>query len=196
MGKYKSVNTGDYKAMASVETKQKESNMVTTMETKQSEYAGVITTAEMEMSDYKRCKVTRSETKATMPKKLITSLGFFPITSAEINEGSSIQFYINLDSSVIDPECRYTIGNCIESQDKAKRMGWTWNNAKIELSMRLHVIIDSNWNVLSSKLEVCYQDKEQKDISGKLSFVNIVREHTLRSLVISLRVKNQFLRKN
>ncbi|WP_370793388.1 hypothetical protein [Blautia sp.] len=40
--------------MASVETKQKESNMVTTMETKQSEYAGVITTAEMEMSDYKR----------------------------------------------------------------------------------------------------------------------------------------------
>lgn len=183
MGKYKSVNTGDYKAMASVETKQKESNMVTTMETKQSEYAGVITTAEMEMSDYKRCKVTRSETKATMPKKLITSLGFFPITSAEINEGSSIQFYINLDSSVIDPECRYTIGNCIESQDKAKRMGWTWNNAKIELSMRLHVIIDSNWNVLSSKLEVCYQDKEQKDISGKLSFVNIVREHTLKTII-------------
>ena len=183
MGKYKSVNTGDYKAMASVETKQKESNMVTTMETKQSEYAGVITTAEMEMSDYKRCKVTRSETKATMPKKVITSLGFFPITSAEINEGSSIQFYINLDSSVIDPECRYTIGNCIESQDKAKRMGWTWNNAKIELSMRLHVIIDSNWNVLSSKLEVCYQDKEQKDISGKLSFVNIVREHTLKTII-------------
>ena len=183
MGKYKSVNTGDYKAMASVETKQKESNMVTTMETKQSEYAGVITTAEMEMSDYKRCKVTRSETKATMPKKLITSLGFFPITSAEINEGSSIQFYINLDSSVIDPECRYTIGNCIESQDKAKRMGWTWNNAKIELSMRLHVIIDSNWNVLSSKLEVFYQDKEQKDISGKLSFVNIVREHTLKTII-------------
>ena len=183
MGKYKSVNTGDYKAMASVETKQKESNMVTTMETKQSEYAGVITTAEMEMSDYKRCKVTRSETKATMPKKLITSLGFFPITSAEINEGSSMEFYINLDSSVIDPECRYTIGNCIESQDKAKRMGWTWNNAKIELSMRLHVIIDSNWNVLSSKLEVCYQDKEQKDISGKLSFVNIVREHTLKTII-------------
>ena len=183
MGKYKSVNTGDYKAMASVETKQKESNMVTTMETKQSEYTGVITTAEMEMSDYKRCKITRAETKATMPKKLITSLGFFPITSAEINEGSSIQFYINLDSSVIDYECRDTIGNCIESQDKAKRMGWTWNNAKIELSMRLHVIIDSNWNVSSSKLEVCYQDKEQKDISGKLSFVNIVREHTLKEII-------------
>lgn len=183
MGKYKSVNTGDYKAMASVETKQKESNMVTTMETKQSEYAGVITTAEMEMSDYKRCKITRTETKVTMPKKLITSLGFFPITSVEINEGSSIQFYINLDSSVIDPECRDTIRNCIESQDKAKRMGWTWNNAKVELSMRLHVIIDSNWNVSSSKLEVCYQDKEQKDISGKLSFVNIVREYTLKTII-------------
>ena len=183
MGKYKSVNTGDYKAMASVETKQKESNMVTTMETKQSENTGVITTAEMEMSDYKRCKITRAETKATMPKKLITSLGFFPITSAEINEDSSIQFYINLDSSVIDYECRDTIGNCIESQDKAKRIGWTWNNAKIELSMRLHVIIDSNWNVSSSKLEVCYQDKEQKDISGKLSFVNIVREHTLKEII-------------
>ena len=183
MGKYKSVNTGDYKAMASVETKQKESNMVTTMETKQSENTGVITTAEMEMSDYKRCKITRAETKATMPKKLITSLGFFPITSAEINEDSSIQFYINLDSSVIDYECRDTIGNCIESQDKAKRMGWTWNNAKIELSMRLHVIIDSNWNVSSSKLEVCYQDKEQNDISGKLSFVNIVREHTLKEII-------------
>lgn len=42
MGKYKSVNTGDYKAMASVETKQKESNMVTTMETKQSENTGVV----------------------------------------------------------------------------------------------------------------------------------------------------------
>lgn len=124
-GKNKSVNTGDYKAMASVETKQKESNMVTTMETKQSEYAGVITTAEMEMSDYKRCKVTRAETKATMPKKLITSLGFFPITSVEMDEGSSIQFYINLDSSIIDYECRDTIGNCIESQDKAKRIGWT-----------------------------------------------------------------------
>lgn len=158
MGKYKSVNTGDYKAMSSVETKQKESNM-------------------------KRCKITRAETKATMPKKLITSLGFFPITSVEINEDSSIQFYINLDSSVIDPECRYTIGNCIESQDKAKRIGWTWNNAKIELSMRLHVIIDSNWNVSSSKLEVCYQDKEQKDISGKLSFVNIVREYTLKTII-------------
>ena len=183
MGKYKSVNTGDYKAMASVETKQKESNMVTTMETKQSEYTGVITTAEMEMSDYKRCKITRAETKATMPKKLITSLGFFPITSVEINEDSSIQFYINLDSSVIDYECRDTIGNCIESQDKAKRMGWTWNNAKIELSMRLHVIIDSNWNVSSSKLEVHYQDKEQNDISGKLSFVNIVREHTLKEII-------------
>ena len=183
MGKYKSVNTGDYKAMASVETKQKESNMVTTMKTKQSENTGVITTAEMEMSDYKRCKITRAETKATMPKKLITSLGFFPITSAEINEDSSIQFYINLDSSVIDYECRDTIGNCIESQDKAKRIGWTWNNAKIELSMRLHVIIDSNWNVSSSKLEVCYQDKEQKDISGKLSFVNIVREHTLKEII-------------
>ena len=183
MGKYKSVNTGDYKAMASVETKQKESNMVTTMETKQSEYAGVITTAEMEMSDYKRCKITRAETKATMPKKLITSLGFFPITSVEINEDSSIQFYINLDSSVIDYECRYTIGNCIESQDKAKRMGWTWNNAKIELSMRLHVIIDSNWNVSSSKLEVHYQDKEQNDISGKLFFVNIVRENTLKEII-------------
>lgn len=168
--------------MSSVETKQKESNMVTTMETKQSEYAGVITTAEMEMSDYKRCKVIRAETKATMPKKLITSLGFFPITSVEINEGSSIQFCINLDSSVIDYECRYTIGNCIESQDKAKRIGWTWNNAKIELSMRLHVIIDSNWNV-SSKLEVCYQDKEQNDISGKLSFVNIVREYTLKTII-------------
>lgn len=63
--------------MASVETKQMESNMVTTMETKQSEDTGVITTAEMEMSDYKRCKVTRAETKAIMPKKLITSLGFF-----------------------------------------------------------------------------------------------------------------------
>ena len=183
MGKYKSVNTGDCKAMASVETKQKESNVVTTMETKQSEYTGVITTAEMEMSDYKRCNVTRSETKATMPKKLITSLGFFPITSAEINEGSSIQFCINLDSSVIDYECRYTIGNCIESQDKAKRIGWTWNNAKIELSMRLHVIIDSNWNVSSSKLEVHYQDKEQNDISGKLFFVNIVREHTLKEII-------------
>ena len=183
MGKYKSVNTGDYKAMASVETKQKESNMVTTMETTQSENTGVITTAEMEMSDYKRCKVTRAETKATMPKKLITSLGFFPITSVEMDEGSSIQFYINLDSSDIDPECRYTIGNCIESQDKAKRIGWTWNNAKIELSMRLHVIIDSNWNVSSSKLEVCYQDKEQKDISGKLSFVNIVREYTLKTII-------------
>lgn len=183
MGKYKSVNTGDYKAMSSVETKQKESNMVTTMETKQSEYAGVITTAEMEMSDYKRCKVTRAETKATMPKKLITSLGFFPITSVEINEDSSIQFYINLDSSVIDYECRDTIGNCIESQDKAKRMGWTWNNAKIELSMRLHVIIDSNWNVSSSKLEVCYQDKEQNDISGKLYFVNVVREYTLKEII-------------
>ena len=183
MGKYKSVNTGDYKAMASVETKQKESNMVTTMETKHSENTGVITTAEMEMSDYKRCKITRAETKATMPKKLITSLGFFPITSAEINEGSSIQFYINLDSSVIDPECRYTIGKCIESQDKAKRIGWTWNNAKIELSMRLHMIIDSNWNVSSSKLEVHYQDKEQNDISGKLFFVNIVRENTLKEII-------------
>ena len=183
MGKYKSVNTGDCKAMASAEAKQKESNMVTTMKTKQSENTGVITTAEMEMSDYKRCKITRAETKATMPKKLITSLGFFPITSAEINEDSSIQFYINLDSSVIDYECRDTIGNCIESQDKAKRMGWTWNNAKIELSMRLHVIIDSNWNVSSSKLEVHYQDKEQKDISGKLSFVNIVREHTLKEII-------------
>ena len=91
------MNTGDCKAMESAETKQKESNM-------------------------KRCKITRAETKATMPKKLITSLGFFPITSVEINEGSSIQFYINLDSSVIDPECRDTIGNCIESQDKAKRI--------------------------------------------------------------------------
>ena len=106
MGKYKSVNTGDCKAMASAETKQKESNM-------------------------KRFKITRAETKATMPKKLITSLGFFPITSVEMDEGSSIQFCINLDSSVIDPECRDTIRNCIESQDKAKRMGWTWNNAKI-----------------------------------------------------------------
>lgn len=183
MGKYKSVNTGDYKAMSSVETKQKESNMVTTMETKQSEYAGVITTAEMEMSDYKRCKITRAETKATMPKKLITSLGFFPITSVEMDEDSSIQFYINLDSSVIDSECRDTIRNCIASQDKAKCIGWTWNNAKIELSMRLHVIIDSNWNVSSSKLEVCYQDKEQKDISGKLSFVNIVREYTLKTII-------------
>lgn len=183
MGKYKSVNTGDCKAMASAETKQKESNMVTTMETKQSEYAGVITTAEMEMSDYKRCKITRTETKVTMPKKLITSLGFFPITSVEINEGSSIQFYINLDSSVIDPECRDTIRNCIESQDKAKRMGWTWHNARVELSMRLHVIIDSNWNVSSSKLEVHYQDKKQNDISGKLFFVNIVREHTLKEII-------------
>ena len=183
MGKYKSVNTGDYRSMASVETMQKESNMVTTMETKQSEYAGVITTAEMEMSDYKRCKVTRAETKATMPKKLITSLDFFPITSVEMNKGSSIQFYINLDSSVIDYECRDTIGNCIESQDKAKRIGWAWNNAKIELSMRLHVIIDSNWNVSSSKLEVCYHDKEQNDISGKLSFVNIVREYTLKTII-------------
>ena len=44
MGKYKSVNTGDYKAMSSVETKQKESNM-------------------------KRCKITSAETKATIPKK-------------------------------------------------------------------------------------------------------------------------------
>ena len=183
MGKYKSVNTGDCKAMASAEAKQKESNMVTTMKTKQSENTGVITTAEMEMSDYKRCKITRAETKATMPKKLITSLGFFPITSAEINEDSSIQFYINLDSSVIDYECRDTIGNCIESQDKAKRIGWTWNNAKIELSMRLHVIIDSNWNVSSSKLEVHYQDKEQNDISGKLFFVNIVRENTLKEII-------------
>lgn len=183
MGKYKSVNTGDYKAMASVETKQMESNMVTTMETKQSEDTGVLTTAEMEMSDYKRRKITRAETKAIMPKKLITSLGFFPITSVEMNKGSSIQFYINLDSSVIDPECRDTIRNCIESQDKAKRMGWTWHNAKVELSMRLHVIIESNWNVSSSKLEVCYQDKEQKDISGKLSFVNIVREYTLKTII-------------
>ena len=179
----KRVNTGDYKAMASVETKQMESNMVTTMETKPSENTGVITTAEMEMSDYKRCKVTRAETKATMPKKLITSLGFFPITSVEMDKGSSIQFYINLDSSVIDPECRDTIRNCIESQDKAKRMGWTWHNTNVELSMRLHVIIDSNWNVSSSKLEVCYHDKEQNDISGKLSFVNIVREYTLKTII-------------
>lgn len=176
MGKHKSVNTGDYKAMASVETKQMESNMVTILETKQLEDTGILTTAEMEVSDFGRCKVTRSE-------KLITSLGFFPITSVEIDEDSSIQFYINLDSSVIDPECRDTIGNCIESQDKAKRMGWTWNNAKIELSMRLHVIIESNWNVSSSKLEVYYQDKEQKDISGKLYFVNVVREHTLKTII-------------
>ena len=49
--------------------------------------------------------------------------------------------------------------------------------------MRLHVIIDSNWNVSSSKLEVHYQDKEQNDISGKLSFVNIVREHTLKEII-------------
>lgn len=105
------------------------------------------------------------------------------MASVEMDEDSSIQFYINLDSSVVDSECRDTIRNCIESQDKAKCMGWTWNNAKIELSMRLHVIIDSNWNVSSSKLEVCYQDKEQKDISGKLSFVNIVREYTLKTII-------------
>ena len=87
------------------------------------------------------------------------------------------------NGNIIDPECRDTIGNCIESQDKAKRIGWTWNNAKIELSMRLHVIIDSNWNVSSSKLEVHYQDKEQNDISGKLFFVNIVRENTLKEII-------------
>ena len=162
--------------MASVETKQMESNMVTTLETKQLEDTGVLTTAEMEVSDFGRCKVTRSE-------KLITSLGFFPITSVEMDKGSSIQFYINLDSSVIDPECRDTIRNCIESQDKAKRMGWTWHNANVELSMRLHVIIDSNWNVSSSKLEVCYHDKEQNDISGKLYFVNVVREYTLKTII-------------
>ena len=49
--------------------------------------------------------------------------------------------------------------------------------------MRLHVIIDSNWNVSSSKLEVHYQDKEQNDISGKLFFVNIVRENTLKEII-------------
>ena len=40
-----------------------------------------------------------------------------------------------------------------------------------------------NWNVSSSKFEVCYQDKEQKDISGKLYFVNVVREHTLKTII-------------
>lgn len=181
MGKYKSVNTGDYKAMSSVETKQKESNMVTTMETKQSEYAGVITTAEMEMSDYKRCKVIRAETKATMPKKLITSLGFFPITSVEINEGSSIQFCINLDSSVIDYECRYTIGNCIESQDKAKRIGWTWNNAKIELSMRLHVIIDSK--------EITFSSKDKASLTLKTDSIERIDKISERDTCYSIRMK-------
>lgn len=127
---------------------------------------------------------TAAEMKYPMPEKLITSLDWFPITSVEMDKDSLIKFYINLDSSNIGYECQDLIRNFIESQDRAKCIGWTWNNAKMELSIRLRVIINSDWNASSTDLEVCYKDKENKNISGKLYFVNVVKELRLKEIII------------
>ena len=51
--------------------------------------------------------------------------------------------------------------------------------------MKMQYILDENKNLaeipLTDMLPV--EHKEQKDISGKLSFVNIVREYTLKTII-------------
>lgn len=161
MGKYKSVNTGDYKAMASVETKQKESNM-------------------------KRCKITRAETKATMPKKLITSLGFFPITSAEIDKSSEMEFYINV-SEVSDAWIE-VIQRAVYidkfNNKEANRYGADWCDAGVNTLTRLHVTINPDWKV-SIRLEVYYEDKEKDYMFGTVYFkVNIADDVALKEIIV------------
>ena len=111
----------------------------------------------------KAVKNAIAEMEQVKPKTVLTTLGEFIPTSAEIDKDRTIDFYIKVDASEISYEWKDLIDKAIETgklaHEEAKRYGWTWSNAGVDILPRLRVVINSDWKI-STGLEVYYQDKE------------------------------------
>lgn len=134
----------------------------------------------------KAVKNAIAEMEQVKPKTVLTTLGEFIPTSAEINESSGTEFYINV--SEVSDAWKEVIQRAVYidkfNNEEANRYGVDWCDAGVNTLTRLHITINPDWKV-STSLEVYYEDKEKDYMFGTVYFkVNVVDDIALKEIII------------
>lgn len=119
-------------------------------------------------------------------KVITTPLGMLEVTSAEMDEDNSMEFYINVSGTC--PEWFDAIKQAIETgklaHEEVKRYGWTWSSAGVDTLTRLHVLINPEWKIRTG-LEVYFQDKEKDYLFGTVYFnINVTNDVALKEIIV------------
>lgn len=135
----------------------------------------------------KAVKKAIAEMEQAEDKTVETSIGQITLTSAEMDEDSSMNLYINI--SEVSDTWKEIIDKAIETgklaHEESKRYGWTWSNAGVDTLTRLYVTIKSDWKVKTG-LEVYFQDKEKDYLFGTVYFhVNIADDAALKEIIVA-----------
>lgn len=117
---------------------------------------------------------------------ITTPLGMLEVTSAEMDEDNSMEFYINVSGTC--PEWSDAIKQAIETgklaHEEVKRYGWTWSSAGVDTLTRLHVLINSEWKIRTG-LEVYFQDKEKDYLFGTVYFnIHVTNDVELKEIIV------------
>lgn len=105
----------------------------------------------------KAIKKAIAEMEQADSKTMETSVGQVTLTSAEMNEDSTMEFYINV--SEMSDTWKEVINKAIETaklaHEEALKYGWTWSDAGVNTSIRLHVTIKPDWKI-KTRLDVYF----------------------------------------
>lgn len=134
----------------------------------------------------KAIKKAIAEMEQADSKTMETSVGQVTLTSAEMNEDSTMEFYINV--SEMSDTWKEVINKAIETaklaHEEALKYGWTWSDAGVNTSIRLHVTIKPDWKI-KTRLDVYFQDKEKDYMFGTVYFhINTIDDITLKEIIV------------
>lgn len=129
-----------------------------------------------------------AEMEQVKSKAVSTPVGQITLASAEMDESTSLELYINV--SEMSDTWKEAINKAIEAgklaHEESKRYGWAWSNAGVTTLTRLHIIINPAWKV-STSLEVYYQDKEKDYLFGTVYFdINIDDAIALKEIIVDV----------
>ena len=114
------------------------------------------------------------------------TLGYINVTSAEINESSGMEFYIN--ASEVSDAWKEVIQRAVYidkfNNKEANRYGADWCDAGVNTLTRLHVTINPDWKV-STSLEVYYEDKEKDYMFGTVYFKVNVADDVIKKIIVA-----------
>ena len=114
------------------------------------------------------------------------TLGYINVTSAEINESSGMEFYIN--ASEVSDAWKEVIQRAVYidkfNNKEANRYGADWCDAGVDTLTRLHVTINPDWKV-STSLEVYYEDKEKDYMFGTVYFKVNVADDVIKKIIVA-----------
>ena len=134
----------------------------------------------------KAVKKAVAEMEQAENKTVETFVGQITLTSAEMDEDSPMEFYI--DISEMSDTWKEVINKAIETaklaHEEALKYGWTWSDAGVDISTRLHVTIKSDWKI-KTRLDVYFQDKEKDYMFGTVYFhVHITDDIALKEIIV------------